>query len=71
VPCCHHFLDGVPRDFSAPVLSPDADAGLDVVTISGELGHASPAITLRVYGHLFRDRDARSAEIMEVAFAKV
>jgi integrase len=46
-------------------------AGLDVVTISRRIGHASPAITLRVYGHLFTNTDARAAEIMEAAFAKV
>jgi integrase len=38
-------------------------AGMDVLTISRRIGHASPEITLRVYGHL--------AEIMEATFAKV
>jgi integrase len=45
-------------------------AGLDVLTISRRIGHASAAITLRVYGHLFRNTDSRAAEIMEAAFAK-
>jgi integrase len=31
--------------------------GIDVVKISRPLGHGSPAITLRVYAHLFRKRD--------------
>jgi integrase len=45
-------------------------AGLDVLTVSRRIGHASPAITLNVYGHLFANTDARAAEIMEAAFAK-
>jgi integrase len=40
-----------------------------ILTISRRLGHASAAITLRVYGHLFTNTDARAAEIMEAAFA--
>jgi integrase len=39
-------------------------AGLDVLTISRRLGHGSPAITLGVYGHLFKPDD-RAAAIME------
>jgi len=39
-------------------------SGLDVLTISRRLGHGSPAITLSVYGHLFKTDD-RAAEIME------
>jgi integrase len=46
-------------------------SGLDVLTISRRIGHASPAITLNVYGHLFSDTDTRAAEIMEATFAKV
>jgi integrase len=46
-------------------------AGMDILTISRRLGHASAAITLRVYGHLFANTDARAAEIMEAAFAKL
>jgi integrase len=46
-------------------------AGLDVLTVSRRIGHASPAITLDVYGHLFKNTDRRAAEIMEAAFAKV
>jgi integrase len=43
-------------------------SGLDVLTISRRLGHGSPAITLTVYGHLFKTDD-RAAQIMEAAFA--
>jgi integrase len=41
-------------------------SGLDVLTISRRLGHGSPAITLGVYGHLFKPDD-RAAAIMEKA----
>jgi integrase len=46
-------------------------AGMDVLTISRRIGHASPEITLRVYGHWFGNTDAKAAEIMEAAFAKL
>jgi len=41
-------------------------AGLDVLTVSRRLGHGTPAITLTVYGHLFKPDD-RAAAIMEAA----
>jgi integrase len=43
-------------------------SGLDVLTISRRLGHGSPAITLKVYGHLFKTDD-RAAAVMEAALA--
>ena len=46
-------------------------AGMDVLTISRRLGHGSPTITLSTYGHLFRNTDARAAEILEATFAKL
>lgn len=46
-------------------------SGLDILTISRRIGHASPAITLDVYGHLFGNTDARAAEIMETTFGGV
>jgi len=45
------------------------DAGIDVVKISRRLGHASPAITLRVYAHLFRKQDDKSAAAINAAVA--
>ena len=42
-------------------------SGLDVRTISRRLGHGSAALTLNVYGHLFKPDD-RAAAIMETAF---
>lgn len=46
-------------------------SGMDVLTISRRLGHGSPVVTLKVYGHMFSNTDARAAEIMQAAFAKV
>jgi integrase len=46
-------------------------AGVDVLTISRRLGHASPTITLGVYGHLYSNPDDRAAQIMEAMFSKV
>ncbi len=43
-------------------------AGLDILTISRRLGHGSPGITLKVYGHLFANRDDRAADVMEMTF---
>jgi integrase len=39
--------------------------GADVITVSRRLGHASPTITLGVYGHLFSNTDDRTAAIIE------
>lgn len=36
-------------------------AGFDPVTVSGRLGHADPAITLRVYSHALEQRDRELA----------
>jgi integrase len=46
-------------------------AGVDVLTISRRLGHASPTITLGIYGHLFSNTDDRAAQVIEALFAKV
>jgi integrase len=46
-------------------------AGMNILIIGRRLDHTSAAITLRVYGHLFDDTDAKAAEIMEAAFAKM
>ena len=37
------------------------DRGVDVVTVSKRLGHASPDITLRVYAHMFKIDDSKAA----------
>ena len=43
-------------------------AGVDLLTVSRRLGHASPSGTLEVYGHLVHGADDRAAQIMEAAF---
>jgi integrase len=43
-------------------------AGVDILTVSRRLGHASPTITLSVYGHLIHGTDDRAAQVMEAAF---
>jgi integrase len=43
-------------------------SGMDVLTVSRRLGHGSPTITLRVYGHLIHETDDRAARIIEEAF---
>lgn len=46
-------------------------SGMDVVTLSRRLGHASPTVTLGVYGHLYSNTDDRAAEITEAAFSRL
>jgi integrase len=45
------------------------DAGVDVVTVSRRLGHASPAITLKIYAHLFRKDDSKAAAAINAALS--
>lgn len=47
------------------------DSGIDVVTISKRLGHASPAITLAIYAHQFAARDNKSAAAINAALAGI
>jgi integrase len=42
-------------------------AGLDVVAVSRRLGHASPALTLNVYSHMFQNSDDRAAAAIDAA----
>jgi integrase len=42
-------------------------AKVDVVTISKRMGHANPAITLKVYAHLFEQTDSAAAEAINAA----
>jgi integrase len=42
-------------------------AGIDVVKIAHRLGHASPTVTLNVYGHLFDKDDGKAAEAINAA----
>ena len=45
------------------------DAGIDVVTISKRLGHGSPAITLKIYAHLFRKDDGKASAAINAALS--
>src|SRR5262249_16047519 len=45
-------------------------AGMDIISVSRRLGHASPSITLDVYGHLVHGADDRAAKIMQEAFER-
>lgn len=47
------------------------DSGMDVLTISRRLGHASPSITLDVYGHRFTRKDETAAAVFDAAFSSV
>ncbi len=42
-------------------------AGVDVLTVSRRLGHAAPAFTLTVYGHLFSNTDAAASRAIDAA----
>ncbi len=46
-------------------------SGMDVLTISRRIGHASPTITLGVYGHMFKNGDAQAAAVIEAAFGNI
>jgi integrase len=43
------------------------DAGVDIVTISKRLGHATPTVTLATYAHLFRKDDGKAAAAINAA----
>ena len=45
-------------------------SGMDILTISRGLGHGSPVVTLRIYGHLIHGSDDRAAQIMDAAFSQ-
>lgn len=49
------------RHFTATQL---IGAGVDVRTVSGRLGHADPAITLRVYSHVLEAQDRAASEFL-------
>ena len=44
-------------------------SGLDVVTVSGALGHCNSGTTLNVYAHMFQTAQARVAQAMDGAFS--
>ncbi len=46
-------------------------SGVDIVEISRRLGHADPSITLKVYSHLFRSDDSKSAAAINEALSRL
>jgi integrase len=46
-------------------------SGVDIVEISKRLGHAEPSITLKIYSHLFRSDDAKSAAAINATLARL
>ena len=54
------------RLFAASAL---ISSGLDVVTVSGALGHCNSGTTLNVYAHMFQTAQARGAQAMDGAFS--
>jgi integrase len=41
--------------------------GIDALTVSRRIGHASPVVTLKVYSHLFKETDRTAASAIEAA----
>ena len=41
--------------------------GVDVLTISRRIGHASPVVTIGIDGHLFSETDSTAAKVIEAA----
>jgi integrase len=50
---------------SHPCIDLVEGAGVDVMTVSRRLGHASASMTLNVYGHLIEGADAAAAKAIE------
>jgi integrase len=46
-------------------------SGVDIVEVSRRLGHADPSITLKIYSHLFRSDDSKSAAAINEALARL
>jgi integrase len=42
-------------------------SGVDLLTVSRRIGHGSPVVTLRIYGHLFEKTDTPAANAIEAA----
>ena len=54
------------RHFAASAL---ISSGLDVVTVSGALGHCNSGTTLNIYSHMFQTAQAKVAQAMDGAFS--
>ena len=53
------------RHFAASAM---INAGIDIVTVSGALGHCNSGTTLNTYSHMFQSAQARVSEAMDHAF---
>ena len=53
------------RHFAASAL---ISSGLDVVTVSGALGHCNSGTTLNIYSHMFQTAQAKVSQAMDNAF---
>ena len=42
-------------------------SGIDALTVSRRIGHASPVVTLSIYSHLFKETDKTAAGAIEAA----
>ena len=62
IPCSFHAL----RHTHASQL---IASGVDIATISKRLGHASPAITLSIYAHMFASNDRKAADAIDASLA--
>jgi integrase len=46
------------------------DGGLDVYAVSRRIGHSDASLTLRVYTHLFKSKDAEAAKAIQAALTQ-
>jgi len=46
-------------------------AGVDVVTLSGRLGHADKNITLGTYSHIIKSKEAQAANRMDMFYTNI
>lgn len=46
-------------------------AGVDVVTLSGRLGHRDKNITLNTYNHIIKSKEAQAANRMDVFYSQI
>ena len=64
---------GLPQTFHAlrhTHVSALIAANVDVVEISRRIGHSSPAVTLRIYAHLFKSTDTAAAAAIDAALKR-
>ena len=58
------FLKGVFIAFGHAHASILINAGVDVATVSADLGHSNSMTTLSIYTHEFQDAQARTSDIV-------